>query len=243
MPNLGFGVPGLLPGTKDDTPNTNNYSNNTFKQTIVINPQASTTPVSPLAFEQPSNFGLTVPVHPQASLSAAMLQSQMMAPYLQYNPMLFSPQYYMPQYGAYMPQMVNQEEDDQDFDNDMTDEQQQLMAVFEMFKDTLLQEHDDVEQAIQEQEFEMEQAEAEVFRPELQDCQCCRGYPLKCQGDICANLGTCHCALRKTKEEEEANKDKFFVEEHRDCNCCRGFVYACTGAACKISGRCKCDDD
>jgi hypothetical protein len=56
-------------------------------------------------------------------------------------------------------------------------------------------------------------------------------------------LGTCHCALRKIKEEEEAHKDKIFVEEHKDCNCCKGFVYACAGAACKISGRCKCDDE
>ena len=252
VPNLNFNVQNMLmpglqsvyqtaPGFKDtDTPpNTNNYSNNTFSQTIYVNPL---TGFLDQGQSQPPSFGMTAPVHPQASMSAAYLQSQLpYNPMLHYNPMLYS-QYYMPQYNPYM-QVAPQEEEEQEFDNDLTDEQVQFIAMFEMLKDTMMQESDDVEQPLQEQNFESDLAEAEVFQAELKDCQCCHGYPLKCRGDICANLGTCHCALRKTKEQEEASKDKFFVEEHRSCNCCRGYVFACTGAACKLSGRCKCDDE
>lgn len=275
MPNLS--VPGLsstpsMPGMKDmDTPlNTNNYSNNTFSQTIFINPnngQASN-PLNP--YGDPSTaatpgYGLTMPVHPQASIPVNMLQTQMnpllaMQPAMYANPMLYSPQsYFMNQSPfamgqmPFMPMMAGMQMDDDTADNsNMFDNQgefsEEFMNMLEMFKDTFLQDgdgdgEDDIDIALQEEEFEREHAEAEVFHPELQDCGCCKGYPLKCKGEICSNLGTCHCALRKIKEEEEANKDKIFVEEHKDCNCCKGFVYACAGAACKISGRCKCDDE
>lgn len=284
-PSLSFGMPNLnapgvsptpsMPGMKDlDTPlNTNNYSNNTFSQTIFINPQGNPQAVNPLnpyadtSTAATPNYGLTMPVHPQASIPVNMLQTQMnplmaMQSAMYANPMLYNPQsYFMNQSPfamgqlPFMPMMAGMPLDDDTADNStMFDNQgefsEELLNMFEMFKDTFLQDgdgdgdaEDEIDIALQEEEFEREHAQAEVFHPEFQDCTCCQGYPLKCKGEICGNLGTCHCALRKIKEEEEAHKDKIFVEEHKDCSCCKGFVYACAGAACKISGRCKCDDE
>lgn len=260
--------------TKDfDLPNnTNNYSNNTFSQTIFINPNAAAQQLNPLApYHDPiqsptSTFGLTMPIHPQAPLSANLIQPQInqmfgLQPQMFPNPLMYGQQnMYMNQQAGfpmvqmpYMQMMQNMPIEDDTaensniFDNpngDLTEEQLQLMTMFEMFKDTLLQDtEEEIERALQEHELEKQHEEAEIFHPELKDCHCCKGYPLKCKGEICMNLGTCHCALRKTKEEEEAHKDKIFAEERKDCNCCKGYVYACHGAACKISGRCKCDDD
>lgn len=251
--------------------NTNNYSNNTFSQTIFINPNApqlgpgnALNPYMDSSQSPPANFGLTMPLHPTAAIPAAMMQQplnpllmQPGMPGMFQNPLMFGqPNLYMNQPNFAMGQMpymnmmgnMQLEVDNNDgsmFDNgELTEEQIQFMTMFEMFKDTLLQDtEEEIERALQEQEFEKQQEEAEIFHPELKDCQCCHGYPRKCNGNICADLGTCHCALRKTKEEEEANKDKFYVEETKNCTCCKGFVYACNGAACKISGRCKCYED
>lgn len=291
VPNLNFNVANLvmpnvqnvnqqmaagLGSYKDlEAASTNNFSNNMFTQTIYINPHAPTQSVNPYmdvaqSHLQPNitpqaNYGLTVPIHPQASLPANILQNQMspmagMHPSMYGNAMMMNPQsFYMnqPPFGmnqmSYMQMMGGLPTEEDTFDNSnlfdpntgepYSEEQIQLMAMLEMFKDTLINEDEEVDIAIQEQEFEREQAEAEIFHPELKDCLCCKGYPLKCKADICLNLGTCHCALRKTKEEEEANKDKYYLDEKRDCLCCRGYVYACTGAACKLAGRCKCEED
>lgn len=277
-------LPGAIQGGKEfESPaNTNNYSNNTFSQTIFMHtnpsqlaPANALNPYLDAGQSPPANFGLAMPVHPAASnmlqpalnpmngmngmnaMNPMNMNQMMMQPGMFGNPMMFGnpgmfmnqPNYAMAQM-PYMNMMGNMQVDDDNNDGNMYDngelseEQMQFMTMLEMFKDTLMQDtEEEIERALQEQEFEKQQEEADVFHPELKDCQCCRGYPRKCNGKICTDLGTCHCALRKTKEEEEANKDKFYVEERKSCGCCKGFVYACHGAACKISGRCKCYED
>lgn len=250
----------------DQTPSTNNYSNNTFSQTIFINPATGAQQLSGMgqyldaSQAQNHQFGMTMPTMPaisplqaQAVLPTAnLLQQQMLNPLLMQQQQAFNfgvPQMFMNQAfpaNPYMPVMGTEDYSGyggQGFDQpDLTEEQLQFMSMFEMFKDSLLQDtEEEIDRAIQEEEFEKRIFEADKFVEELRSCECCRGYPLKCKGAICANLGTCHCAIRKTKEEEEANKDKIFVEERKSCNCCKGYIYACKGVACKISGRCQCD--
>lgn len=41
------------------------------------------------------------------------------------------------------------------------------------------------------------QEENAAFRDDLKNCECCHGYYLKCKGDICQDLGACHCVVHE----------------------------------------------
>lgn len=39
------------------------------------------------------------------------------------------------------------------------------------------------------------------FKEECRECECCSGFVNNCKGEVCANLGHCHCVMRLSMEE------------------------------------------
>lgn len=132
------------------------------------------------------------------------------------------------------------------FGGELDDESMAFMNMLQMFRENMgegdeeMEEDEDVDQLLEEAEFERRQEEAEKFDELSRDCNCCKGYPLKCRSTICDSLGMCHCLLRRNKEEEVANRETFFIEEQKNCSCCKGYIKACKGAACVTAGQCNC---
>jgi hypothetical protein len=262
---LGFSSSALAGGLqgKDEQAgaNTNNYSNNMFSQTIFIGPHGMPADAAkpPLLTPAAPLFGLQMP--PLGHVGLGMGQPGFGAlPFTgvspQYLGMLQLAGLSQPAMGLMNPQMMammqlmQQAElaqtggvqfDEQPAGLQDLSEEQMLMHMLEAFQQgTPDDDADDLDQILAEEHFEQEQAEADQFQPESRECTCCFGYPLKCAGEICQNLGTCHCVLRRTKEEDAANQAFLYVEDRSHCNCCKGYVYACKGAACVAAGRCKC---
>lgn len=76
--------------------------------------------------------------------------------------------------------------------------------------------------------------------PEFKDCPCCKGFISNCGGEICKNLGVCHCVVRKQNEETTDTNENDQILECKNCECCKGFVYKCDCVTAKGNTSCKC---
>lgn len=149
---------------------------------------------------------------------------------------------------GYVQDGYGQQDFNQDgFGQEMGDDPSEFISMMQMFSEGLQAdegeyepEEDDLDLLLEEAEFERQQEEADKLDEDSKDCNCCKGYPLKCSATICESLGMCHCRLRRSKEQEPANKELHFVEEKKNCSCCRGLIFACKGAACVKEGQCRC---
>jgi hypothetical protein len=149
---------------------------------------------------------------------------------------------------GYLQDRYGQQDFHQDgFGQEMVDDPSEFISMLQMFTEGLQAdegedepEEDDLDLLLEEAEFERQQEEADKLDEDSKDCNCCKGYPLKCIATICESLGMCHCRLRRSKEQEPANKELHFVEEKKNCSCCRGLIFACKGAACVKEGQCRC---
>lgn len=149
---------------------------------------------------------------------------------------------------GYVQDGYGQQDFNQDgFGQEMGDDPSDFISMLQMFSEGMQAvddedepEQDDVDLLLEEAEFERLQEEADKLDEDSKDCNCCKGYPLKCRATICESLGMCHCRLRRSKEQEPANKELHFVEEKKNCSCCKGLIFACKGAACVNEGQCRC---
>jgi len=78
------------------------------------------------------------------------------------------------------------------------------------------------------------------FKPDCEDCECCRGYAMNCSGAICKSLNICHCIYRQQCEETGDELDKVFIQERKDCSCCSGLVYKCACVSSQKKDNCHC---
>jgi hypothetical protein len=291
----------ITPKDSDSFPNTNNYSNNSFNQTIYIKSQGqqgngSSDSQSPMNTQQSYSPHMGMPMmNPQMmsnmygysmphmnQLGGGMFNPQMMQNqmdpqmmaminqgYNNYNIMQQMPQQYnnnTVDMSMINPQMMNQMMnyggeygyensgyEQQSYGHDMDDDPSDFISMLQMYMENMQaaedgdqdqeqeeEEGENVDQLLEEAEFERQQEEADKLDELSKDCKCCKGYPLKCRAAICESLGMCHCLLRRNKEEEPANKEQNFVEEHKSCSCCNGYIFACKGVACNNEGQCRC---
>ena len=133
------------------------------------------------------------------------------------------------------------------FDQEMGPDHSEFISMLQMFNEGMQgddgedePEDEDMDMLLEEAEFERQQEEADKFDEESKDCNCCKGYPLKCIATICESLGMCHCRLRRNKEQEPTEKEQQFVEEKKNCSCCKGHIFNCKGLVCVNAGQCQC---
>ncbi len=53
-----------------------------------------------------------------------------------------------------------------------------------------------------------EESDDEKWFPKFRDCECCKGFVYKCNGEACANLGECYCKMRADCDDED-DEDEF----------------------------------
>lgn len=78
------------------------------------------------------------------------------------------------------------------------------------------------------------------YKADCKDCECCKGFAMRCSGPICKSLGLCHCLYRLQCEEMGDDLEQVFIREQEHCTCCKGLVYRCVCVSAQKKDNCHC---